>query len=107
MAPKSQKPLRVLRLPEVIAKTGLGRDSIYRLSHGGGFPKRVKLSERASGWLEHEVDQYLAERAADRDAAAEPFGAVPPATGGSLKSETKECTSRARGKKHLQPPVAA
>ncbi len=60
---------RVLRLPSVIAKTGLGRDTVYRLgkTEGSGFPKPVKLSERASGWFEDEVDHYLDQRAQERD----------------------------------------
>jgi prophage regulatory protein len=62
------KSRRILRLPAVIAKSGLGRDSVYRLAKAGKFPKPVKLSERASGWFEDEIDAYLAKRAADRDA---------------------------------------
>ena len=60
---------RVLRLPAVQSLTGLGRDSIYRLSKDGSpaaFPKPFKISQRASGWYEHEVLAYLEERAALR-----------------------------------------
>jgi prophage regulatory protein len=63
---------RILRLPAVIEKSGLGRDSIYRLARKGEFPKPIKLSERASGWLEHEVDAFLAKRAAERDGRVSP-----------------------------------
>jgi prophage regulatory protein len=66
MAPRNR---RILRLPQAIAKSGLGRDSIYRLGHEGKFPKPVKLSERASGWLEDEIDAWLEKRAAERDRA--------------------------------------
>ena len=66
-APKSR---RVLRLPQVIAKTCLGRDSIYRGGREGWFPKHIKLSERASGWFEDEIDAFLELRAAQRDAKA-------------------------------------
>lgn len=62
--PKSR---RVLRLPQVIAKAALGRDSIYRGAREGWFPKPFKLSERASGWFEDEVDAFLEMRAAQRD----------------------------------------
>lgn len=58
----SPAPLRVLRLPAVQERTGLGRDSIYRGAREGWFPRPVKISERASGWLEHEIDAFLAER---------------------------------------------
>jgi prophage regulatory protein len=70
-------PLRILRLPDVIGKTGLQRDSIYRLGHEGSFPKPVKISDRATGWIESEVDAFIAERMVERDAAI--AAAAPPA----------------------------
>lgn len=66
-APKNR---RVLRLPATMEKSGLGRDSIYRGGREGWFPKPVKLSERASGWFEDEIDAFLAKRAAERDSNA-------------------------------------
>jgi len=63
---KHSAPHRILRLPAVEAKTGLGHDSIYRLARIGKFPKPVKISERASGWLEHEIDAYIEKRASLR-----------------------------------------
>lgn len=62
----SSAPRRVLRLPEVIARTGLKRGSIYRGAREGWFPRVVKLTERASGWLESEVDAYIERCAAQR-----------------------------------------
>jgi prophage regulatory protein len=59
---------RVLRLPQVIDKTALGRDSIYRGAREGWFPRAIKISERASGWFEDEIDAFLERRAAERDA---------------------------------------
>jgi prophage regulatory protein len=56
-----------LRLPEVQAKVGLGRDSVYRLARAGKFPKPIKVSERCGGWFEDELDAYLECRAAERD----------------------------------------
>ena len=56
------RPLRVLRLPEVKQRVGLATSRIYALEAEGRFPKRVKLSERASGWVEHEIDDYLQTR---------------------------------------------
>jgi prophage regulatory protein len=49
-----------------MAQTGLRRDSIYRLAREGKFPKPVKITERASGWLSGEVDAFIAQRAAQR-----------------------------------------
>ncbi len=52
----------VLRLPAVLAKTGLSRSTVYRLESttGSGFPRRVRLGEHSTGWYEHEIDEYLA-----------------------------------------------
>lgn len=59
---------KILRLPGVREKTGLGRDSIYRGCREGWFPKPVMLTARASGWFEDEIDAWLAERAEARSA---------------------------------------
>jgi prophage regulatory protein len=64
--------LRVLRLPQVQDCTGLRRSQIYALERAGKFPQRVSISERASGWLEHEVHEYIARRAALRIPRREP-----------------------------------
>jgi len=61
---------RILRLPQVIAKVGLRRDSIYRLAREDRFPKPIKLSENASGWLESEIDAYIESKTAERDSAS-------------------------------------
>jgi prophage regulatory protein len=58
---------RILRLPSVKTKTGLGHDTIYRGAREGWFPKPIKLTPRASGWLESEVDAWIEDRAAERD----------------------------------------
>jgi len=54
--------VRMLRLPEVVKRTALSRSQIYRLVELGTFPKQVALGERASGWVEEEVDAWLRER---------------------------------------------
>jgi prophage regulatory protein len=51
---------RVLRLPQVLDRTGLSRSSLYRLHAAGTFPRRVQISERSVGWIESEVDAWLA-----------------------------------------------
>ena len=59
---------KILRLPGVIAKAGICRDSIYRGAREGWFPRPIKLTERCSGWFEDEIDTWLAERAERRTA---------------------------------------
>lgn len=55
---------RVLRLPEVQARVGLGRSYIYKLISQGDFPQPIKLGPRASGWLESEIDSWIEQRIA-------------------------------------------
>jgi prophage regulatory protein len=56
-----------MRLPEVRERVGLSSTMIYRLVGLGRFPKQVKISERASRWIESEVEAFMVERAAARD----------------------------------------
>jgi prophage regulatory protein len=56
------KAIRILRLPEVIERVGLRRASIYAHMDQGRFPKQVSLGSRAVGWLEHEIEAWLAAR---------------------------------------------
>jgi prophage regulatory protein len=53
---------RFLRLPRVEDRTGLKHSQIHTLEVAGKFPKRIKISERASGWLEHEIDAWIEQR---------------------------------------------
>jgi prophage regulatory protein len=53
-------PIRILRLPEVINRVGLRRASIYSYMAIGAFPQQVVLGPRAVGWLESEIDAWLA-----------------------------------------------
>ena len=54
--------VRVLRLPEVMARTGLSRSTIYVRLEQGLFPRPVSLGGRAVGWIESEVDEWIRER---------------------------------------------
>ena len=57
----------ILRRPAVQERTGLGRSQLYRLMQAGVFPKPLKLSERCSGWLASEIDDWIEARRNDRD----------------------------------------
>jgi len=57
-----QPRLIVLRRRQVEARTGLGRSSLYALIAGGQFPTPIRLSANTVGWLEHEIDGWIAER---------------------------------------------
>lgn len=60
--------MRIVKLKEVMGMTGLGRSTIYKLQQEGRFPKGIKLSERAVGWIAHEVEAYMQEKLDARDA---------------------------------------
>ncbi len=61
--------LRLLKLPEVIERTGLSRSTIYAQIAKGIFPRLVKCSVRSSAWVEAEIDSWISSRIADRDVA--------------------------------------
>lgn len=61
--------IRVLKLKEVVARTGLTRPTINRQVRLGRFPRAIQLSEARFGWLENELNDWLAERIQQREAA--------------------------------------
>ena len=58
--------IRLLRLAQVISLTGLGKTKIYDLQAEGSFPMRVQITAHAVGWVEEEVQAWLARRVAAR-----------------------------------------
>ncbi len=58
-------PIRFLRLPEVEARTGLARATIYARMAAGTFPQSVSLGGRAVGWIESEIEEWSRNRIAD------------------------------------------
>jgi prophage regulatory protein len=63
---------RLLRLPAVIAATGLQRSTIYDGIRAGTFPKPVPIGARTVAWASDEIDAWIAARIAARDAKAAP-----------------------------------
>ena len=61
---ETRKQVRFLRLPEVLARTGLSRSTVYVRLEQGRFPRPVSLGARAVGWIESEVDEWMRERIA-------------------------------------------
>ena len=53
----------ILRRPQVEARTGLSRSTLYQYIQDGLFPRPVSLGARAVGWLESEVNAWIAARA--------------------------------------------
>lgn len=57
-----KNPLRMLRLRQVMARTGLSRSTIYGHISDDRFPKQVSLGPRAVGWVEMEIEEWIASR---------------------------------------------
>ena len=71
MVQEMEVPIRIVRLPAVQARTGLGRSTIYVRLAEGSFPRPVQLGARAVGWIEAEVDEWMRERIAASRSNAE------------------------------------
>ncbi len=59
MQPISETPGRILRMPGVLARTGLSRSTLYRKLAAGTFPKQIRISERCIGWSDTAVGAWL------------------------------------------------
>ena len=65
MSRNTSKPVRILRSPEVEARTGLSRSTIYRWRVAGRFPAPVVMGGRTLGWIESDVNAWIRERAVE------------------------------------------
>jgi len=54
--------IKILRLPDVITRTGLSRSTIYLQISDNRFPRPVSLGARAVGWLESDIDRWIETR---------------------------------------------
>jgi prophage regulatory protein len=55
-----EMPRKILRLPVVLDRTGLSRSTVYQRVTEGKFPRPVSLGARAVGWIEAEVEEWIA-----------------------------------------------
>ena len=58
---------RLLRLPAVKDRTGSNTTDIYDGMKLGTFPKAVPIGKRTVGWVEDEIEQWIADRIKARD----------------------------------------
>ena len=56
------KPISILRLPQVQARTGLARSTIYALIARNQFPAPLKLTEKSVGWDSASVERWIEEK---------------------------------------------
>ena len=52
-------PVRLLRLPEVIARVGLKRSAIYQRMNEGRFPRSRSLGPKCTVWVESEIEGWI------------------------------------------------
>lgn len=50
---------RLIRLPEVMNRTGYGKAWIYRLISEGRFPAPIKIGIRSVAFIEEEIDEWI------------------------------------------------
>ena len=53
---------KLLRLPEVLRRTGFGRSHIYNLINQEEFPKQIQISSGSVAWLESELEAWMEDR---------------------------------------------
>ena len=64
MQPESRSPKKIIRLRGVIARSGLSKTTIYRISNdpASDFPKPVRPTPHTVGWYESEIDAWVDSR---------------------------------------------
>jgi prophage regulatory protein len=53
---------KLIRINEVLLKTGKAKSSLYKDIAEGNFPKPIKIGIRSVAWIESEVDSYISNR---------------------------------------------
>ena len=59
--------MKILKIADVLEKTGLSRRTLYQEISDGRFPRSVQLTTRRVGWPEDDVDAWLQQRVSERD----------------------------------------
>jgi len=62
MSESTPPPVGILRRPQVEARTGLSRSTIYERMKQGTFPSPISLGTKAVGWIASEIDDWLDQR---------------------------------------------
>ena len=56
------KTTYLLRIYEVLRRTGLSRSALYRLIAAGQFPPPIRLTERTSAWTDQMVQAWIEDK---------------------------------------------
>lgn len=63
----AKTPETILRFPQVTARVGLPRSSIYEKMEKNEFPKPIKLGPKAIGWVSSEIEAWIKKQIRERD----------------------------------------
>lgn len=85
--PDDTPSLRILRAKEVDRLTGTHDSQRYRLEAAGLFPRRVKITDKAVGWVEGEIMAWIKGRMALRDEAEAYEARLPPGARHRLRAQ--------------------
>ncbi len=59
--------MKVLRIKDVQARVGYSRSHIWQLERAGRFPRKIRLGPNSVGYVESEIDEWIAGKVAERD----------------------------------------
>lgn len=54
--------VKILNIKEVKMQTSLSSSTIWRMERRGDFPVRRQISPNRVGWLQNEIEDFLAKR---------------------------------------------
>lgn len=66
MKSTSNEQPNLIRLPKVIARTGLSRSFIYAKISKGKFPSPITLGPHSVAWVDHEITEWINHLMKDR-----------------------------------------
>ena len=55
----SSSPPKLIQMPEVLARTGLSRTTLFRFRRAGVFPEAVRVGANKVAWREAEVVAWM------------------------------------------------
>ena len=68
---------RILRIPAVLERLGIGRSTLYEMQARGDFPQSIPIGARSVGFLESDVNEWIEARARNARGADEAEAARP------------------------------
>ena len=59
--------LQIIRPLELSRRLNVSPQTIYRMEERGELPRRIKISKRATGWLESDIQEFLESKRASKE----------------------------------------